>query len=296
VFKPNLNCATVFSSDAQGGDVTWPGDLKFTLCKNGHIELWMATSVYNRPAAPATVAKATAFHFGEWHAVGVSYGSKGQYIMVDGTVVASAAGRIQRLGGGGTHEGPVDVPTLGETVSHFFQPHQYSGGFEGIVARFRASTTQQDWRVAKGIDESTATPGGTSETTIPAGEQPDSQPVNPAITPTPASQNSSVTESPVPSSTRLKVSAREMSALKTFGAVPPYPPIARAARIEGTVLLNAIISDDGSVKNLTVISGPAMLQQSALDAVRTWRYKPYVVSGVPSEVEATVEVVFKLSD
>lgn len=296
VFKPHLSCALVFSSDVQGGDVTWPGDLKLTLCKNGNIELWMATSAYNRPPAVATVARATSFRFGEWHAVGVSYGSMGQYIMVDGTVVESAPGRTQRLGGGGTHQGPADVPTIGETVSHTWQPHQYNGGFEGIVARFRASINQQDWRVAKGIDEPTATPGAVSETTAPVGMQPAAEAGNQELTPAPANQNTSATQIAAQSLTRPKVSAGEMSALKTFGVVPSYPPIARAARIQGTVLLDAIIADDGSVKTLAVVSGPAALQQSALDAVKTWRYKPYVVNGVSTEVETNIEVVFKLGD
>jgi protein TonB len=87
-----------------------------------------------------------------------------------------------------------------------------------------------------------------------------------------------------------------MSALKTFGVVPTYPPIARAARVEGTVLFDAIISEDGSVKSLTIISGPAMLQQPTLDAVRTWKYSPYLVNGAPREVETNIEVVFKLGD
>jgi len=295
VFKPNLNCAIVFSTDAQGGDVTWPGDLKFTLCKNGHLELWMATSAYNRPAAPSTVAKTTPFHFGEWHAVGISYGSKGQYIMVDGTVFASAPARTQRLGGGGTHNGPADVPTIGETVSHYFHPRQFSGGFEGIVARFRASTMQQDWRAAKAIDEPTAAPERATEAGTPVTAPPDGQSGNQEITSASADQSSAVTDQ-ASSFSRTKVPSAEMSALKTFGVVPPYPPIARASRIQGTVSLDAIISEDGSVKSLAIISGPAMLQQSALDAVRTWKYKPYLVNGAPREVETNIEVVFKLAD
>ncbi|HEX4581961.1 MAG TPA: energy transducer TonB, partial [Acidobacteriaceae bacterium] len=75
---------------------------------------------------------------------------------------------------------------------------------------------------------------------------------------------------------------------------PAYPPIARAARISGTVVLQATISKTGTIENLRVISGPPMLTQSALEAVKTWRYKPYQLNGEPVEVETTVNVVFNL--
>ena len=77
---------------------------------------------------------------------------------------------------------------------------------------------------------------------------------------------------------------------------PTYPAIARAARISGTVTLAATIGKDGTIKNLRVISGPAMLQQSALDAVRRWRYRPTVLDGVPVDVETTISVVFSLNE
>jgi protein TonB len=76
--------------------------------------------------------------------------------------------------------------------------------------------------------------------------------------------------------------------------VPLYPPIAKAARVSGTVVLQATISKAGTIENLHVISGPAMLQQSAMDAVKSWRYRPYLLNGDPVEVETTVNVVFTL--
>ena len=75
---------------------------------------------------------------------------------------------------------------------------------------------------------------------------------------------------------------------------PLYPPIAKAARVSGTVVLQATISKSGTIENLRVISGPAMLQSAALDAVRSWRYRPYLLNGDPVEVETTVNVVFTL--
>jgi periplasmic protein TonB len=76
--------------------------------------------------------------------------------------------------------------------------------------------------------------------------------------------------------------------------LPQYPAIPKAAGIQGTVVLQATISKTGSIHNLRVISGPPMLQQAALDAVRTWRYKPYLLNGEPVEVETTINVVFNL--
>jgi protein TonB len=67
------------------------------------------------------------------------------------------------------------------------------------------------------------------------------------------------------------------------------------AKIQGPVVLQAQIDKEGWVVNLRVSSGHPMLVQSALDAVRTWRYKPYVVNGEPVEVETTVTVNFKLA-
>ena len=72
------------------------------------------------------------------------------------------------------------------------------------------------------------------------------------------------------------------------------PPIAIAARIEGTVVLQATISKAGTIENLRVASGPPMLQQAALDAVKTWLYRPYLLDGQPVEVETTVNVIFTL--
>ncbi len=77
---------------------------------------------------------------------------------------------------------------------------------------------------------------------------------------------------------------------------PQYPAIAKAARIQGIVVLQATISQNGLIQNLRVISGPPMLQQAAMDAVRSWRYKPYLLNGEPVEVETTINVVFNLGE
>lgn len=78
--------------------------------------------------------------------------------------------------------------------------------------------------------------------------------------------------------------------------IPIYPPIAKAARVQGTVVLEATISKSGTIENLRVLSGPAMLQQAAIDAVKSWRYRPYMLSGEPVEVETTISVIFSLDN
>jgi protein TonB len=75
---------------------------------------------------------------------------------------------------------------------------------------------------------------------------------------------------------------------------PVYPVIAKSARISGTVVLHATISTNGTIKDLQATSGPVALRQAAVDAVRTWRYKPYMLNNEPVEVETTINVVFNL--
>jgi TonB family protein len=77
---------------------------------------------------------------------------------------------------------------------------------------------------------------------------------------------------------------------------PKYPAEAKKARIQGTVVLNAIIGTDGHITGLHVLSGPAMLQQSAMEAVRQWGYRPYLLDGKPVQVETTINVIYTLGD
>ena len=76
---------------------------------------------------------------------------------------------------------------------------------------------------------------------------------------------------------------------------PEYPQLARQARIQGTVVLRAIISRDGRIENLQVLNGHPMLVQAAIDAVRQWRYRPYILNDQAVEVETQITVNFTLS-
>ena len=76
---------------------------------------------------------------------------------------------------------------------------------------------------------------------------------------------------------------------------PVYPTIARDARVQGAVELRAIISKTGTIENLVVVSGHPMLVKSAIEAVRQWRYRPYILNHEPIEVETEITVNFLLS-
>jgi periplasmic protein TonB len=76
---------------------------------------------------------------------------------------------------------------------------------------------------------------------------------------------------------------------------PTYPPLARSARIQGIVVLQAVISKEGTIENLKVLTGHPMLVGAAVDAVRQWRYRPYVLNHEPVEVETQITVNFSLT-
>ena len=77
---------------------------------------------------------------------------------------------------------------------------------------------------------------------------------------------------------------------------PEYPTIARLSRAEGTVVVQAVISKSGRIESARVVSGPGVLQAAALQAVREARYRPFLLNGVPTEVETTVSITFRLGD
>ena len=97
----------------------------------------------------------------------------------------------------------------------------------------------------------------------------------------------------VPLSRRVNVSSGVMAGNLIYSPQPDYPKgLAGLFRMEGEVVMQAIISKNGSVEDLRVLSGHVMLRGSAKDAVRTWRYRPYTVNGSPVEVATIVSVEF----
>jgi protein TonB len=75
---------------------------------------------------------------------------------------------------------------------------------------------------------------------------------------------------------------------------PPYPQMAKIAHVQGDVVLQALISKQGTIENLRAVSGHPILIQAAMDAVKQWRYKPYLLNGDPVEVETTITVRFHM--
>jgi protein TonB len=92
----------------------------------------------------------------------------------------------------------------------------------------------------------------------------------------------------------VRVASSIVAGRLIYKVAPQYPLIAKVAGIGGTVILEATISKSGTIENLRVASGPAMLQQAAIDAVKEWRYRPYLLNNHPVGVETTVNVVFTL--
>lgn len=100
--------------------------------------------------------------------------------------------------------------------------------------------------------------------------------------------------SPPPHPIRIRVSQGVTRGLLINKVEPSYPVLAREARVQGTVVLTAIISKDGTIQNLQVLSGHPMLVPAAINAVKQWRFRPYLLNGQPVEVETTVTVNFTL--
>jgi protein TonB len=94
---------------------------------------------------------------------------------------------------------------------------------------------------------------------------------------------------------RIRVGGNVQQARLVRQPRPSYPPLAKQARIQGVVKLSAIISKDGTVQHLEVISGHPLLVPSALEAVKPWVYQPTLLNGEPVEVVTQIDVNFTLS-
>ena len=94
---------------------------------------------------------------------------------------------------------------------------------------------------------------------------------------------------------RIRVGGNVQKAMQLFAPNPIYPPLAKQARIAGVVRLNAVISKEGMIEQLTAISGHPLLIPSALEAVKRWRYKPTLLNGEPVEVITQIDVNFTLT-
>jgi protein TonB len=100
---------------------------------------------------------------------------------------------------------------------------------------------------------------------------------------------------PKPVASRIRQGGSVQAALLINRVQPVYPPLARQTRIAGTVRLHALISKQGTVESLEVLSGHPLLVRAAMDAVQQWKYKPTLLNGEPVEVDTTIDVIFSLN-
>jgi protein TonB len=94
----------------------------------------------------------------------------------------------------------------------------------------------------------------------------------------------------------IRVGGDVLAANLVRRVVPVYPPLAKQARVSGTVRLEGTISTSGTIENLKVISGHPLLVRAALDAVQQWLYRPTLLNGNPVSVTAPIDVIFTLSN
>ncbi|HEV2577297.1 MAG TPA: energy transducer TonB [Acidobacteriaceae bacterium] len=125
---------------------------------------------------------------------------------------------------------------------------------------------------------------GKSSTSLPPG-------INSAA---PAAPHVSARPAASPSSKLLNLSSGITAGHLIAPIRPEYPAIARTAGIEGTVVVQAIISRTGVIESAHVVSGPIMLQPAALDAVRQARYHPFLLNGQPTDVQTTITITFRM--
>lgn len=121
----------------------------------------------------------------------------------------------------------------------------------------------------------------------------DAEPINPFSSAAPSFGLAGFGVAPPPR--KINISAGVAQGLLSSHSAPVYPPVAKAAGVSGTVVLQATVSQTGNIEALHVVSGPALLQQAALDAVKSWTYRPYLLNGEPVEVGTTINVIFTLS-
>ncbi len=115
-----------------------------------------------------------------------------------------------------------------------------------------------------------------------------------AVPPATTSEVTSGNSEPTNAAERVKMSASATQALER-PVNPSYPVLARQMKVQGSVVLQAWISKDGVIQDLKVVSGPAILSSAAREAVRQWRFKPYLQNGQPVETEAKITVNFTIS-
>jgi TonB family protein len=172
----------------------------------------------------------------------------------------------------------------GDVSGQSLVPHEASSGSDSVVAPVREKKSAQIHFKAPSPKPSVrAVDPKTSLVAVPKTSES-------AVSP----DRTSMLSSEQGSNHLVNVSAGVMEANLVSGPKPSYPMLASLAHMKGNVVMQAVISKDGTVKQVQVIQGHRLLRGAAKNAVRTWRYRPYKVAGVPVEVATTVTVDFNL--
>lgn len=182
--------------------------------------------------------------------------------------------------------------------SHSGQPVSPQGTTSSIAAQ--PSDAAAHPAQPLGSSASKPTPSGSPASSgRPAAAAPDASPAyTPSVSagsgnrPAPPASEENGAKSPQ----KISISPDVATGMLVAKTQPVYPPIAKAARVAGTVVLRGTITRAGTLENLMVVSGHPFLQQAAVDAVKQWRYRPYLLEGRPVEVETTINVVFRLGE
>ena len=198
---------------------------------------------------------------------------------------------------------PIPLPKRHRVTMLYLQPPPVGGNPTTFQAPMRASTyvptSKSISAPVQKTQEAPPVPVGTSEGVVGGvpggvaggvpnevlGEMLNSAPRVPVLAKSPVSTTVK----------RMRIASRIAEANLIHNVAPQYPPQAGQARIEGTVVLMAVIGTDGGVKDVRVESGLPILAQAAIDAVKQWRYKPYTVNGEPVEVDSRITINFNLS-
>jgi protein TonB len=138
-------------------------------------------------------------------------------------------------------------------------------------------------------------PGGLPGAGVPGGLGPVGT-VGPVVklTPPPPPRRADPPKATSEAIPHVRIGGLIQAARLTYQVKPVYPPLARQARVQGTVKLEAVIDREGRIRNLRVLSGPPLLVKAAVDAVLQWRYEPTYLNSVAAEVLTQVDVNFTL--
>jgi len=195
-----------------------------------------------------------------------------------GRLIVNATGKP-----GSNAPGSTPKPTAGQSQAQAPAPAQETQAPAPVSPDAMAAQLVAPTRIA-----------GQIKRTVPADEPPPSAPSTVSL-----DDNNSVPGSVFGSGPKARVlphvvaiSAGVASGMIIHKTPPVYPKFAQDAHITGTVVLKATITKQGTIEGIQVLSGPKLLAPAAVDAVKTWKYKPYMLDGQPVSVETNVTVVF----